>query len=244
LTGAADPGAILAGNDRLSCADRAAFAAAEDRLGALWPEIVAQQRIDHAELAELIAMMASRRAHEALCLAAGCDSLDDAVARLTDGTIAYRMTLENFDSTTPDDAACGAGCFFCCVVVDRITVTEAEIAAVHAHLDGAAPATFHPQACPALDDDTRACRAHPVRPLMCRDVHARSVDPCRRSFEDGRLSPDATFEKSGGEMIFLGVNWLLIALERPERLRFFDLKASLHANGTPVPLPPVSPDPA
>lgn len=183
------------------------------------------------------AKIVPQHARRALRMAAEQLDLTAALEALADGTIAQRLTLEGFTAAIPSDAACTAGCFFCCVFVDRASAAEAEIRAVHRAIAGLPSPEFHPDACPALDPETKACRAYEVRPLMSRDVTAPRVEPCERSYAAGHALPEAEFVKSGGELIFYGVNWLLVVLEAPKLLRIFGLKATLRAGGTPVPLP-------
>ncbi|WP_161555664.1 hypothetical protein [Mangrovicoccus ximenensis] len=72
---------------------------------------------------------------------------------------------------------------------------------------------------------------------MCRDLTAPELEPCKASYEAGEILPGTSFTKAGGVLLFYGINWLLVALGRPELLRTHDLKASLRAGGRPVPLP-------
>ena len=232
-----DLDAALARNLSMPEADRQRLAGAVAALHAARPRIVAQQAERVPGGADHLADIVLHHSRRALRRAAEQPDLPAALEALADGTIAQRLTLEGFTGSIPSDAACAAGCFFCCVFVDRASATEAEIRAVHAAIADLPVPDFHPDACPALDPETKACRAYEVRPLMCRDVTAPRVEPCERSYAAGHALPEAEFVKSGGELIFYGVNWLLVVLEAPDLLRIHDLKASLRAGGTPVPLP-------
>lgn len=209
-----------------------AFSALETRL----PDaVLAQQQARNPALAPIAATHILRHADRALRLAAGASDLDAAVAGLVNGATAFEIMRHDLDMSTPKDAACRAGCFFCCVTVARITATETELRAVHRALEGLPRPAFHPDACPSLDPDTGACRAYEVRPLLCRDVYALEADPCRATY-DGDVRAAPAYVHRGGVHVFFAVNWALIALERSERLATYDLKKSLRAGGTPIPL--------
>lgn len=90
-------------------------------------------------------------------------------------------------------AACSAGCAFCCILSggDGGTITEAEARALHAALaplagkpDGRA---WHPEACPALDPETRSCRAYDARPMICRSYLSRDAAACEANADGGAL---------------------------------------------------------
>lgn len=90
-------------------------------------------------------------------------------------------------------ADCSAGCAFCCILSggDGGTITEAEAMALHAALvplagqpDGRA---WHPEACPALDPETRSCRAYDDRPMICRSYLSRDAAACEANAEGGTL---------------------------------------------------------
>ena len=88
------------------------------------------------------------------------------------------------------DAACGAGCAFCCIVgPDGPPLTRAEAEALHAALlphAGAAPGTdWHPRACPSLDPATQRCRAYERRPLICRAFLSSDPAACAANAEGG-----------------------------------------------------------
>ncbi|XXY50167.1 YkgJ family cysteine cluster protein [Sorangium sp. So ce269] len=102
------------------------------------------------------------------------------------------------------EAACSAGCSYCCHV--NVDVTVPELLAIVAHVDRA----WTPEArgslldrlaeragrvvllrdderweakipCALLDSGGR-CSIYAARPLRCRALHASSVDPCRDAF--------------------------------------------------------------
>ena len=84
----------------------------------------------------------------------------------------------------PPDTDCRAGCAFCCILAgdDGGTVTAHEARRLHAALapvagrpDGRA---WHPMACPALDPETRTCRAYDARPMICRAYLSTDVAAC------------------------------------------------------------------
>lgn len=111
-------------------------------------------------------------------------------AALTLGTAAREALLAN-----PPEAlrrmACREGCAFCCILRggDGGTITEAEALSLHGALaplaglpDGR---TWHPDACPALDPVTRACRAYDARPMICRSFLSTDAEACRINSEGG-----------------------------------------------------------
>ena len=88
-----------------------------------------------------------------------------------------------------DRTACQSGCAFCCILngKDGGMITEQEARVLHGALgvviglpDGRG---WHPQACPALDTETRQCRAYDARPMICRTHVSTDADACRRNAE-------------------------------------------------------------
>ncbi|WP_172299644.1 YkgJ family cysteine cluster protein [Pseudoruegeria sp. HB172150] len=89
------------------------------------------------------------------------------------------------------NAACAAGCAFCCILSggDGGTITETEARRLH---DALAPLAgqpdgrgWHPAACAALDPETRACRAYDARPMICRSFLSTDAGACRINSEGG-----------------------------------------------------------
>lgn len=122
---------------------------------------------------------------------------EETVSDMARGEAAWQigMTLYSETLKTPPaiarDAACAAGCAFCCILDggDGGTITEAEATRLHRALapltggpDGRA---WHPRACPALDPQTRACRAYDTRPLICRSFLSTDAAACRTNAEGG-----------------------------------------------------------
>lgn len=98
---------------------------------------------------------------------------------------------------TPPDAvrkaACSDGCAFCCILSggEGGLITQTEAATLHAALsplqgkpDGRA---WHKNACPALDPETRSCRAYDARPTICRSFLSTDADACRENAEGGEV---------------------------------------------------------
>lgn len=86
--------------------------------------------------------------------------------------------------------ACGDGCAFCCILTDDQdggAITEHEAEALHAALAPYAGAPdgrgWHLKACPALDPETRSCRAYEARPMICRAFQSTDAEACRRNAE-------------------------------------------------------------
>ncbi len=87
------------------------------------------------------------------------------------------------------NAACAQGCAFCCILSGGeggvITSFEAEnlstaLAPLAGQPDGR---VWHPEACPALDPDTRSCRAYDSRPMICRSFLSTDATACERNAE-------------------------------------------------------------
>jgi hypothetical protein len=88
-------------------------------------------------------------------------------------------------------AACGAGCAYCCILLDGDggLITDAEAQRLHAALGPVAGAAdgrdWHPRACPALDPATQNCRAYDARPTVCRSFLSTDVEACRTNAAGG-----------------------------------------------------------
>ncbi|GGD24237.1 YkgJ family cysteine cluster protein [Sinisalibacter lacisalsi] len=88
-------------------------------------------------------------------------------------------------------AACAEGCAFCCILRggDGGTITETEATRLH---DALAPLAgqpdgrdWHPDACPALDPVTRACRVYDARPMICRSFLSTDAAACETNATGG-----------------------------------------------------------
>ncbi|WP_370274007.1 YkgJ family cysteine cluster protein [Pseudooceanicola nitratireducens] len=91
-----------------------------------------------------------------------------------------RADLPAFDAPL----ACAPGCAFCCLIPDGDggLITQAEAERMHSALaplagqpDGRA---WHPDACAALDPETRLCRAYDARPNICRAFFSFDAAAC------------------------------------------------------------------
>ena len=82
----------------------------------------------------------------------------------------------------PAGLACAAGCAWCCVLpgADGGTITGSEARALHGALDAPSAGGRHPMACPALDPETRTCRAYDARPMICRTYVSPDAAACAR----------------------------------------------------------------
>ena len=124
-------------------------------------------------------------------------SLRDTVTDMADGQAAWRLGIATRDAmlaTPPEavrNAACTAGCAFCCILTegDGGLITESEATRLHEALtplagqpDGRA---WHKAACPALDPETRTCRAYAARPMICRSFLSTDAEACRVNAEGG-----------------------------------------------------------
>ena len=122
---------------------------------------------------------------------------------LASGRAALRIAMADLDriAALPNGgfagAACAQGCAFCCLIGDDPSpISEAERAALHAALAPQVGATaaraWHPKACPALDPESRMCRAYAARPILCRSYTSTDAGVCERN---------ARGEASGGAAV-------------------------------------------
>lgn len=122
----------------------------------------------------------------------------DVLAEMASGKAAWRlgMALRDEMMKSPPEvvrnAACAQGCAFCCILNggEGGVITAYEAAQLHDALvplagraDGRA---WHPQACPALDPDTRSCRAYDARPMICRSFISTDPKACEANAEGGK----------------------------------------------------------
>ncbi|WP_375691663.1 YkgJ family cysteine cluster protein [Pseudooceanicola sp. LIPI14-2-Ac024] len=122
------------------------------------------------------------------------------IADMATGRAALRLadvardTLLQAPPPVVTEAACARGCAFCCILAggDGGTVTEVEARRLHAALEPLAGTPdgrgWHPSACPALDPDTRACRAYDARPTICRSFVSTDAEACRTNAEGGEAA--------------------------------------------------------
>ncbi|MFT7107612.1 MAG: Fe-S-cluster containining protein [Yoonia sp.] len=122
-------------------------------------------------------------------------SVTDVIAEVGTGEAARRLGAAVRDEilkTPPDavrNAACGAGCAFCCILSggEGGLITQVEAATLHKALaplqgqpDGRA---WHKNACPALDPNTQSCRAYEARPMICQSFLSTDAGACRQNAE-------------------------------------------------------------
>jgi Fe-S-cluster containining protein len=124
----------------------------------------------------------------------------DVVADLARGEAALAIGMAVREAVLADppevvrQAACATGCAFCCILRggDGGTITEAEASRLHAALAPLAGQPdgreWHPDACPALDPATRACRVYEARPMICRSFLSTDAEACRRNSEGGEMA--------------------------------------------------------
>ena len=123
---------------------------------------------------------------------------DQVLTEMQNGEAARKLgdaVRQEILKTPPDavrKAACGDGCAFCCILNggEGGMITASEATRLHAALtplqgqpDGRA---WHKNACPALDPETRSCRAYQARPMICRSFVSMDVDACRANAEGGQ----------------------------------------------------------
>lgn len=137
---------------------------------------------------------------------------DDLVRDLRSGLPALRIAGAVLATQAADPrgpmatAACAPGCAFCCILSgkDGGTVMEVEARALHTALAPLAGQPdgrdWHPRACPALDPDTRMCRAYTARPLICRTYVSSDVVACA-AIAEGATAPGAGVLGAQGMML-------------------------------------------
>ncbi len=123
--------------------------------------------------------------------------VENVIAEMGNGEASRRLGAAVRDEilkTPPDavrNAACSDGCAFCCILTggEGGLITEVEATRLHTALaplkgqpDGRA---WHKNACPALDPETRSCRAYDARPMICRSFLSTDADACRQNAEGG-----------------------------------------------------------
>lgn len=122
----------------------------------------------------------------------------DVVTEMASGQAAWRLghaVREEILKTPPDavrNATCAQGCAFCCILSggEGGVITGFEAAQLHAAVS---PLTgqpdgrdWHPEACPALDPETRSCRAYEARPMICRSFLSTDADACESNAAGGK----------------------------------------------------------
>ncbi len=117
----------------------------------------------------------------------------DVIAEMASGKTAWRLgsaVRDELLKTPPDavrNAACAQGCAFCCILSggEGGVITEYEAEQLYAAVTPLAGEPdgrdWHPQACPALDPQTRSCRAYEARPMICRSFLSTDASACERN---------------------------------------------------------------
>ena len=121
----------------------------------------------------------------------------DVVTEMASGQAAWRLGAALRDEILKSppqavtNAACHQGCAFCCILPggEGGVITGFEAARLHAaatQLQGRPDGRdWHPAACPALDPETRGCRAYDARPMICRSFLSVDAEACRKNAEGG-----------------------------------------------------------
>jgi Fe-S-cluster containining protein len=131
---------------------------------------------------------------------------------LSTGQAAQAIGRVGLSALSPRGLACAQGCAFCCILSgeDGGTVTEAEATDLHTALapfsgkpDGR---NWHPKACPALDPDTRSCRAYDARPMICRAYVSTDVDACKSVSEGNMAEGPGTLDPYHTYLAALGLS--------------------------------------
>ncbi|WP_341367197.1 YkgJ family cysteine cluster protein [Yoonia sp. BS5-3] len=123
--------------------------------------------------------------------------IQDVVREIASGQAAWRLghaVRDEMLKTPPDavrKAACKQGCAFCCILSggEGGVITEFEATQLHTALipfkgdpDGR---EWHPEACAALDPETRGCRAYEARPMICRSFLSLDAAACEANAAGG-----------------------------------------------------------
>jgi Fe-S-cluster containining protein len=130
-------------------------------------------------------------------------------------------------------AACAAGCAFCCILPgeDGGTITAHEAERLHAALAPRAGEPdgrdWHASACPALDPETRMCRAYEARPLLCRSYHSTDAAACEANAAG---APVAGARLAGPHLTYLAAHGLARAALGPRaRVDTYSLRETARA---------------
>lgn len=162
-----------------------------------------------------------------------------AIARTAAATELQRITAAPPEPLTR--AACRAGCAFCCLLPGRDggLILEVEARGLHASLQpliGQADGqSWHRDACPVLDPETRMCRAYDARPMLCRGYFSVDAAACEDNAA-GKPTPGAAM--LGAQGVMLAVQSLArAACDGLVRVPSYSLKALARAtlNGATLP---------
>lgn len=119
----------------------------------------------------------------------------EALRRLRNGAAARQISEAAVDAQIAAkqgivaEAACAAGCAFCCILKgnDGGTISADEAKTLHAALaplvGSADGREWHPDACASLDPETRMCRAYEARPMICRTYMSVDAKACEKLVE-------------------------------------------------------------
>ncbi len=117
----------------------------------------------------------------------------DIAREMASGQAAWRLghaVRDEIMKAPPDavrKAACAHGCAFCCILTEDEggLITAFEAKQLHSALAPMADTPdgrdWHPKACPAIDPDTRTCRAYDARPMICRSFISMDARACKRN---------------------------------------------------------------
>ena len=140
--------------------------------------------------------------------------LNTVLRRLRDGDVAEVIGRTAIGPQLADpngraaQAACTAGCAFCCILSgnDGGTITQSEATRVFEALaplagqpDGR---SWTPKACASLDPETKLCRAYDARPMICRSYMSTDVSACE-AIADGIAAEGAGV--LGAQPLYLAV---------------------------------------
>lgn len=121
----------------------------------------------------------------------------DVVAEMASGKAAWRLghaVRDEILKSPPEavtKAACAQGCAFCCILSggEGGVITGFEAAQLHKAVSPLAGQPdgrdWHPEACPALDPETRSCRAYDARPMICRSFLSMDAAACESNAAGG-----------------------------------------------------------
>ncbi|KQI71111.1 hypothetical protein AN191_14135 [Loktanella sp. 5RATIMAR09] len=122
---------------------------------------------------------------------------NEVVAEMASGKAAWRLghaVRAEILKSPPEavtKAACAQGCAFCCILSggEGGVITGFEATQLHKAVSPLAGQPdgrdWHAAACPALDPETRSCRAYDARPMICRSFLSTDAEACERNAAGG-----------------------------------------------------------
>ena len=137
----------------------------------------------------------------------------------------HMLEQQPYDMSSMSPVGCAKGCFYCCCTDIYVTLSEAE--EVAKAVQGLPLPTFHPKACPALDPDTKACRAYTKRPLVCRSYFVVDAQTCKNEYDTGDGSDKQPVYLPAGLAFEAATALLKAALGKPNLVSRVNLRCAV-----------------